>query len=302
MAEANMGRGNYGNYSYKRNYRNNANAESYNKNGHYSDYNQYVNRGGGSSNYGNRGYGNSVNRSYDNFEERSYGNGRSIDGLGNSTNHQSRSAINARNSGYVGNSRNSGYASSSRSSVNAYGSSNTRSSVGSRNAGNPRERVSRDNEVRTRANVEPMRVYAPSMGQLAYKTDTAYSSARLAAQPVRRVEPTPAAPKPRRVQKPNKQHVPLSEFLRVNHVYSRVAACALVAAVAVAALFTLLGYESISNAQKEINHLNKQIEQTNTLLDELNMEYLFSLDVTAAQAAAEAAGMTKASAITPVNP
>lgn len=151
-------------------------------------------------------------------------------------------------------------------------------------------------------NNQPMRVYAPNSGSLALKEEYAYYGTRLAETRPQRSEPTPIKPQPSRRTPPKKAHVPLSQILRQNKVGVKLLALACVATVAFTALFVVLRFATISSAQRELNSLDNEIANTNKMLEEVNRDYLFSLDIAAARNAAEAAGMMHSISVNPVHP
>ena len=114
---------------------------------------------------------------------------------------------------------------------------------------------------------EPARVYAPSNGSLAYRTDYAYRTAQLAAQPKRRPEP---ALEPHIGTKPKQRRVSLIEIARRNKFFPKLLAVMCVFAVAAVAVFTVVRFVNIAGIQANINELNAQIEATQRSIDNLD--------------------------------
>ena len=137
-----------------------------------------------------------------------------------------------------------------------------------------------------RKSLEDLRVYAPSRGSLAIETE---------ALPYTRVaEPLPAQPRrrPKLVALPKTEKRTFADVLRENKVLSRAAALVCVFAVALALVFTLMGYNKVSAAQRELNALSKQATELENSVEKTNIDLLFSINAGSAQDAAEAAGMT----------
>ena len=142
-------------------------------------------------------------------------------------------------------------------------------------------------ETNRRKNIDALRVYAPSRGNLAIESE---------ALPYTRVaEPSPKY-SPRRpklvpVKKPAVKKQTFADVLRENKVLSKVLAVGCVLAVALALIVMLSGYNSISAAQRDINSLSKRVDDMMSSVEKTNVEYLFSIDVGSAHDAAGSAGM-----------
>ncbi len=140
---------------------------------------------------------------------------------------------------------------------------------------------------------EPIRVFAQSSGTSALKAEAAVHT-RLAAQPAYMPEPYRSplphrAPERKEASKP--QRLPLKQLLKRYKVAPKVFAVFVICSLAAMALFVVFQNERISRVQHELNSLNKQIAASENLLEEANVEYLFSIDVEAARDAAQSAGM-----------
>ena len=141
-----------------------------------------------------------------------------------------------------------------------------------------------------RKNLDALRVYAPSRGNLAIDSE---------ALPYTRVaEPTPES-KPRRRpalapvrNKPAVKKQSLAEAAKENKVFYKLIAVACVLAVALALIVMLSGYNSISAAQRELNDLSKRVAGMESMVEKTNVEYLFSIDAASSHEAANIAGMT----------
>ncbi|MBO4879555.1 MAG: hypothetical protein IK064_00430 [Clostridia bacterium] len=125
----------------------------------------------------------------------------------------------------------------------------------------------------TRTNVssaEPVRVYAPSDGALAYRTDYAYRTAQLAVQPKRKAEPAIAEPEHRRRQQQKRRHVSLIAIARQNKFLPKLLAVCCIAAVAGVAVFAVVRFVNNAKIQANINELNSRIESVERSIDSLN--------------------------------
>ena len=140
-----------------------------------------------------------------------------------------------------------------------------------------------------RKNIDALRVYAPSRGNLAIESE---------ALPYTRVaEPSPKQQPRRRptlvpVRKPAQKKQTFADVLRENRVLTKVLAVGCVLAIALALIVMLSGYNSISAAQREINELSKRVAGMESSVEKTNVEYLFSIDAGSAHDAAGSAGMT----------
>ncbi|MCR5611960.1 MAG: hypothetical protein K6F68_09070 [Clostridiales bacterium] len=135
--------------------------------------------------------------------------------------------------------------------------------------------------------LDELRVYAPSRGNLALKSE-ALPRTRVAEpkpyEPVRRPKLTPVAPRPKRKT--------LLEVLREYKFLPKTLAVVVILAMAAALIVTISGFNNISAAQKEINNLSKKVSQMESAVEKTNVDLLFSIDIDAAHAAAEEAGMS----------
>lgn len=139
-----------------------------------------------------------------------------------------------------------------------------------------------------RKNLEALRVYAPSRGNLAIDSE---------ALPYTRVaEPAPARPARRRPSlvpaAPSQEKRTFADVVRENKLVAKVVSVVCILAAAFALIFMIHGYNGISAAQKEINELSKRVADMEGVVEKTNVEYLFSIDVGSAREAAGAAGMT----------
>lgn len=142
-------------------------------------------------------------------------------------------------------------------------------------------------ETERRRNLDALRVYAPSRGNLAIKSE---------ALPATRVaEPSPSREPRRRPtlvpRKPAVRRRTLADVLRENKVLPKTAAVVCVLAMAMALIVMLSGYNNISAAQKEINSLSKRVDDMESVVEKTNVEYLFAIDAGSAHDAASEAGM-----------
>ncbi|MCR5808462.1 MAG: hypothetical protein K6G56_02755 [Clostridiales bacterium] len=143
---------------------------------------------------------------------------------------------------------------------------------------------------RGRKNLDAIRVYAPSRGNLAVSSE---------ALPYTRVaEPLPKTePRRRPVLVPNapaKKRRTLADLLREYKFLPKLGAVVCVLAVAFSLIVMLSGFNSISAAQKDLNSLSKRVSEMENVVEKTNVEYLFSIDIGSAHDAATAAGMSYA--------
>lgn len=132
------------------------------------------------------------------------------------------------------------------------------------------------------------RVYAPSNGSLAYRTDYAYRTAQLAPAEKRRRESAHNAEARRKAAR---KKVSLREFLKQNRFLPKLFAVGCAAAVAAVAFFTVIRFAGIAGVQANINDLNSQIESTRSSIEELSFG---TSPVINAAEFAEAAGLVPA--------
>lgn len=111
------------------------------------------------------------------------------------------------------------------------------------------------------------RVYAPSNGSLAYRTDYAYRTAQLAPAPKRRREDAQDAARRRKAAPKTRS---LREFLRQNRFLPKLFAVGCAAAVAAVAFFTVTRFAGVTGVQANINELNERIESTSESIKELS--------------------------------
>ena len=139
-----------------------------------------------------------------------------------------------------------------------------------------------------RKNLEALRVYAPSRGNLAIDSEalpyTRVAEPAPARQPRRRPALVPVAPAQKRRT--------LAEVIRENKRIAKSVSVICVLAAAFALIVMLHGYNDISAAQKEINELSTRVSDMEGVVEKANVEYLFSIDVGSAREAAGTAGMT----------
>ena len=139
-----------------------------------------------------------------------------------------------------------------------------------------------------RKSLDDLRVYAPSRGTLAIETE---------ALPYTRVaEPLPREPRrrPKLTVLPKTHRHTFADTLRENKLLQKTAAIACVFAVALALVITIMGFNRVSSAQRELNSLAKQAEKLENAVEETNIALLFSINssVGSAEDAAESAGMS----------
>ena len=145
-------------------------------------------------------------------------------------------------------------------------------------------------EASKRTVERPIRVYAPSRGNLALAPE-AVPSTRVA-EPVRRPvrKPQPAA-RPAERPESKKQRRTLIDILRAYKVLPKLLAVLCVCLAAGAMLFMIRRYSRIAAVQSDINELNVRIAELESEIDKANVDYMFSIDIDAAHDAARAAGM-----------
>ncbi len=137
---------------------------------------------------------------------------------------------------------------------------------------------------------EPIRVYAPSRGNLAEQPE--YSPVTRVAEPVRRPSRRPQ-PDQRPLVSPKtaKKRRSLAEVWRAYKVTPKAAAVLCILLAAAAMLFVLRRYDRITAVQHEIIDLGNRIEQLQNEVERTGNEYNSSIDINAAHEAARAAGM-----------
>lgn len=125
-------------------------------------------------------------------------------------------------------------------------------------------------DIRTNAiTSEPERVYAPSSGSLAYRSDYAYRTAQLSTAPKRRPEPA-VEPRPQTPARPRRRHISLIGIARQNRFLPKLFAVCCIAAVAAFAALTVVRFADIAHVQAEINNLNSRIEATERSINDLD--------------------------------
>ncbi len=137
---------------------------------------------------------------------------------------------------------------------------------------------------------EPIRVYAPSRGNLAIQPER--NPATRVAEPVRRPRQEPAV----RPLTPGKDavspsHRRFAQIWREYRVTPKLAAFACVCLAAGAMLFMLRRYSRISAVQRDINSLSKEITRMEDSIEQANVSFMSSVDIGAAHDAATEAGM-----------
>lgn len=145
-------------------------------------------------------------------------------------------------------------------------------------------------EPNRRRNLDAIRVYAPSRGNLAIDTESLPRTR--VAEPVKK--PEPRRPRPYLVPKqaPAVRRRTLADILREYKVAPKAGFVALVVAVAFALIVLLSGYNDLSAAQKRINALDDQVTKLQSVVEKTKVDYLFSIDLGSAREAATQAGMT----------
>lgn len=144
-------------------------------------------------------------------------------------------------------------------------------------------------ETNRRKNIDALRVYAPSRGNLAIDTESLPRTH--VAEPAHK--PEPRRPRPYLVPKaPETRRRTLADILREYKVIPKAGFVALVLAVAFALIIMLSGYNDISAAQKRINALDSKVSELQSAVDKTKVDYLFSIDLGSAREAAAQAGMT----------
>ena len=145
-------------------------------------------------------------------------------------------------------------------------------------------------EASKRTVERPIRVYAPSRGNLALQPE-AVPQTRVA-EPVRRPVRKPQ-PAERPLVKPGtqKSRRTFAEVWRAYNVTPKLMAVLCVCAAAGAMLFMVRRYSRISAMQSDINKLSQQISEMESHIEKANVDYMFSIDIDAAHNAARAAGM-----------
>lgn len=139
-------------------------------------------------------------------------------------------------------------------------------------------------ETNKRKRLEDIRVYSPSRGNLAIKSEALPQP--LLAEPEkapRRPVLVPVAPAPEKRS--------LLDILRENKLLTKAAALICVFAAAAALIITVAGYNNISAVQKQINELNESVSEMQVNVQNAERSYLMSIDTEAAQEAATDAGM-----------
>lgn len=141
-------------------------------------------------------------------------------------------------------------------------------------------------ETNRRKRLEDIRVYSPSRGNLAIKSE---------ALPYTRVaEPEKAVPhRPVLVPTaPAEKKLSVLDRIRERRLFAKAAAIVCVFVAAAALIITVSGYNNISAVQKQINELNESVSQMQVNVNSAERTYLESIDTEAAQRAAADAGMS----------
>ena len=139
-----------------------------------------------------------------------------------------------------------------------------------------------------RNTTEPIRVYAPSRGNLAIQPERIPSTR--VAEPARRPRPeTTVRPLRKGSESPASRN--LLKLWRDWRIAPKLAAFVCVCLAAAAMLFMLRRYSRISAVQTDINKLSKQIAQMEDSIERANVNYMSSIDIGAAHDAATEAGM-----------
>ena len=132
-------------------------------------------------------------------------------------------------------------------------------------------------DTRIGGSSEPERVYAPSDGTLAYRTDYAYRTAQLAAQPAARPE---HHTRPETQQRPRRRHISLIGIARQNKFLPKLLAVCCIAAVAAFAVLTVVRFANIANIQSDINELNGRIAAAEQDINDLDFSSQPNINVT----------------------
>jgi cell division protein FtsL len=123
------------------------------------------------------------------------------------------------------------------------------------------------NTESTAAVNEKERIYAPSNGSLAYRTDYAYRTAQLAPATKRRQQNAPSTENRR---KKARKSFSIRALLTQNRFMPKLFIVGCAVAVAAAAFYTVIVFAQIAGVQANINDLNSQIESTRNSIEELS--------------------------------
>ncbi len=145
-------------------------------------------------------------------------------------------------------------------------------------------------ETNKRKNLDALRVYAPSRGNLAIDSE-ALPYTRVA-EPTHEVKPRRRPALVPAKKKPASRKRSIAQAAKENNVFYKLVAVACVLAVALALIVMLSGYNSISAAQRELNELSRRVAGMESMVEKTNVEYLFSIDAASSHEAANIAGMT----------
>lgn len=145
-------------------------------------------------------------------------------------------------------------------------------------------------EANRRTVERPIRVYAPSRGNLALQPEAVPATrvAEPARRPVRKPQP---AERPAVRTETKKQRRTLAQIWKAYKVTPKIIAVCCVCLAAGAMLFMVRRYSRIASVQSDINRLSSQISQLESSIEKTNVDYMFSIDIGAAHNAARAAGM-----------
>lgn len=132
------------------------------------------------------------------------------------------------------------------------------------------------------------RIYAPSNGSLAYRTDYAYRTAQLAPAQKRRQQNAQSTQNRRKAAR---KSLSLRAFLKQNRFMPKLFTVGCAAAVAAVAFYTVIRFAGIAGVQANINDLNRQIESTRSSIEGLSFS---AQPVINAAEFAEAAGLVQA--------
>lgn len=145
-------------------------------------------------------------------------------------------------------------------------------------------------EANRRTVERPIRVYAPSRGNLALQPEPVPSTR--VAEPVRRPvrKPQPAQ-RPLVLPQTKKHRRTLADIWKAYKVTPKLIALLCVFIAAGSMLFMVRRFSRISAMQTDINRLSGKISELESSIEKDNVEYMFSIDIGAAHNAARAAGM-----------
>lgn len=149
--------------------------------------------------------------------------------------------------------------------------------------------MAKNTEINAAAN-EKERIYAPSNGSLAYRTDYAYRTAQLAPAQKRRHQNAQGT-ESRRKKAAERKSFSLRAFLKQTRFMPKLFLVGCAAAVATVAFLTVIRFAGIAGVQANINDLNSRIESTRDSIEGLSYS---TRPVINAAEFAEAVGLVQA--------